>query len=289
MVVSSIQFGDITQSTCCFVNSTGGASADLQINLGVIGSSGPGTLRVYNNAQFGGGGIIDVEQAIGISSISGRAGANINLQHPTGRAVSIYDVITGGFGTLQVGTVTQISSISGLDASFITSAASTLSVSTINGSPVVALPYTLSGTTAGATITNRGTGAVNALTQNVFTIISEITFNIPADWLPGYSVYYDGWMLSDFDANFNSFWGVSYITNSFGTPTDLIGSTSVTANALQYSNFQQIYLTTNLIIPPTHLGTGGTITPRIYCNPTSNNHYLTIAPVNQARIGLVKD
>ena len=289
MIVSSIQFGEAVLSTCCFISNTGGASADLQINLGVTGSTGPGTLRVYNNASFGGGGIIDVEQAIGVSTITGRPGADINLEHAVGRSISIYNVNTTNFGTLQVGTITQISSISGLDASFITTATSTLSVSTINGAPVVSLPYTLSGTTANATITNRGTGAANDLTQNVFTSISQITFNIPTDWSPTDSVYYDGWILSDFNANFNSFWGVSYFTNTNPTPTDLIGSTSVTANALNYSNIQQIYLTTNLIIPPTYLASGGKITLTIYCNPTSANHYLTIAPVNQARIGLVKD
>jgi hypothetical protein len=289
MVVSSIQFGDITQSTCCFVNSTGGGSGDLQINLGQSGPTTGGILRVYNNASFGGAGIIDVEEIISISSIGGRGGADINLKHATGRAVSIYEIATGNFGTLQVGNITQISTISGLDAIFITSATSTLSVSTINGAPVVALPYTLSGTTAGAIITFFPTGPGNPITQNVFNLITQITFNIPPDWSPGYSVYYDGWILSDFQSNFNSFWGVSYITDTFGTPTDLIGSTTVTANALNYSNIQQIYLTTNLIIPPTHLTAGGTITLRIYCNPTSPNHYLTITPVNQARIGLVKD
>ena len=151
------------------------------------------------------------------------------------------------------------------------------------------LPYTLSGTTAGAIISNRATGSGNALTQNVFTLISQIAFNIPSDWSSEDSVYFDGWTLSDFNANFNSFWGVSYITNTFATPTDLIGSTSVTANALNFSNIQQIYLATNLIIPPTHLVSGGRITISIFCNPTSANHFLALPVINQARIGLVKD
>jgi hypothetical protein len=151
------------------------------------------------------------------------------------------------------------------------------------------LPYTLSGTTAGAIITNRATGSGNALTQNVFTLISQIAFNIPSDWSSEDSVYFDGWILSDFNANFNSFWSVSYITNTFATPTDLIGSTTVTANALNFSNIQQIYLATNLIIPPTHLTSGGRITIRIYCNPTSANNFLALPVINQARIGLVKD
>jgi hypothetical protein len=134
MVVSSIQFGDITQSTCCFVNSTGGASADLQINLGQSGGT-PGILRLANNFAFGLGGIIDVQEAINVSSINGRTGNDINLQHVTGHAVSIYNATTSDFGTLQVGNITQISTISGLDAIFITTATSTLSVSTINNHP----------------------------------------------------------------------------------------------------------------------------------------------------------
>lgn len=151
------------------------------------------------------------------------------------------------------------------------------------------IPYTLSGTTAGAIITNRGTGAGNVLTQNQFNLMTTITFNIPDNWTSADSVYYDGWILSDFNANFNSYWGVSYFTNTFPTPTDLIGSTTSTANALNYSNIQQIYLATNLIIPPTNLTSGGRITIRMYCNPTSSNHTLSIPIINQARIGLVRD
>jgi hypothetical protein len=168
---------------------------------------------------------------------------------------------------------------------------------TITGTPTVpiisvtqsALPYTLTGTTAGATITNRAIGSGNPLFQNTFNLISQITFKIPADWTATDSVYYDGWNLSDFAANFNSYWGVSYFTNTFATPTDILGSTTNVNNALNYSNIQQIYLPNNLIIPPTHLTVGGTITLRIYCNPTSINHYLAIPVINQARIGLVKN
>lgn len=151
------------------------------------------------------------------------------------------------------------------------------------------IPYTLSGTTAGATITNRGTGSGNALTQNQFNLMTTISFDIPDNWTTEDSVYYDGWILSDFNANFNSFWGVSYFTNTFPTPTDLIGSTTSTTNALNYSNIQQIYLATNLIIPPTNLQAGGRITIRMYCNPTSVGHFLSIPIINQARIGLVRD
>lgn len=150
------------------------------------------------------------------------------------------------------------------------------------------IPYTLSGTTAGAIITNRSIGSGNPLPQNQFNLMTTISFNIPDNWTSADSVYYDGWILCDFDRNFNSYWGVSYFTNTFPTPTDLIGSTTVTANALNYSNIQQIYLATNLIIPPTNLTSGGRITIRMYCNPTSINHFLSLPIINQARIGLVK-
>jgi hypothetical protein len=151
------------------------------------------------------------------------------------------------------------------------------------------IPYTLTGTTAGAVIVNLGTGAANSLVINTFTVISQITFNLPSVLSATDCIYYDGFNFSDFDSNFNSFWGISYITNTFATPTDILGSTTNTANALQFSNFQQVYLPTNLIIPSTHLTGGGTITLSIYCRSTSNNHYLTSSPINTARIGIVSD
>jgi hypothetical protein len=167
-----------------------------------------------------------------------------------------------------------------------------LTVSSINGQqyiPSVFANYTLSGTTAGAVITTKGTGATSSLTQNVFTSTSQITFNLPSVLGPTDSVFYDGFSLNDFQANFNSFWGVSYYTNTVSTPTDILGSTTSTVNALNFSNQQQIYLPLNLIIPPTNITAGGTITLTIFCNPTSTNHYLTIPPINTARIGIVSD
>ena len=151
------------------------------------------------------------------------------------------------------------------------------------------IPYSLTGTQAGAVIVNRGIGAGNALIINTFTIISTITFNLPATLNATDAIYYDGFNFCDFDANFNSYWGVSYITNTFSTPTDILGSTTITNNALNYSNIQQVYLPLNLIIPQTHLTGGGTVTLRIYCRSTSSNHYLTVAPTNIARIGIVSN
>jgi len=149
------------------------------------------------------------------------------------------------------------------------------------------LPYSLSGATANAVITNLGIGNLFPMTQNVFNLMTTITFNLPSVLGATDGIYYDGWWFGDFDANFNSYWGVSYTTNTFATPTVLIGSITTTANAITISNVQQIYLPLNLIIPPTHLVGGGTVTLKIYCNPTSSNHYLTLVPVNTARIGIV--
>jgi hypothetical protein len=168
---------------------------------------------------------------------------------------------------------------------------SLVGVSSING---VAYPppggfYTLSGTTAGAVIVNRATGAGNPLTQNVFTNVSQITFNIPPGWTATNSVSYDGYAFFDFNANFNSFWGITYYTNTVATPTDILGSTTATANALNFPNNQQIYLPLNLIVPPTNLSAGGTITLTFFCNPTSINHYITADPTNIAKIAIIRD
>ena len=168
-----------------------------------------------------------------------------------------------------------------------------IGLSTINGSAYIpgggSVSYVLTGTTMGAVITTYPTGSGNALPSNTFTNVTRITFNIPPNWTGTESVFYDGWVLYDFSANFNSFWGVNYYTNTVPTPVDILGSTTVTANALNYSNIQQIYLPLNLIIPPTSLTVGGTITLTMYCSPTSTNHYLTIPPVVNARVGVALD
>lgn len=152
-----------------------------------------------------------------------------------------------------------------------------------------AIPYTLTGTTGGGVIVNRAIGSLNPFPLNTFTVATTITFNLPAILNATDSVYYDGWCLYDFFGNFSSFWGVSYFTNTFATETDILGSTTTSANALNFSNIQQIYLPLNLIIPPTNITAGGTVTFKIYCNPTSINHYITITPIINARIGVVKN
>jgi hypothetical protein len=155
--------------------------------------------------------------------------------------------------------------------------------------PPNATPYTLSGTTAGAITVFAPIGNTNPFPQNIFTLVYQVTFNLPVVIGATDSLYYDGYLFSDWVANFNSFWGVSYATNTFPTFTDILGSTTDTNKALQFSNFNQIYLPLNIIFPPTHLTSGGTLTLKVFCRPTSINQYLTAIPTKIARIGIVSD
>jgi hypothetical protein len=138
-------------------------------------------------------------------------------------------------------------------------------------------------------IVDRAIGSGNPFTQNVFTNASQVTFNIPPGWVSTNSVSYDGYAFFDFQANFNSYWGITYYTNTNLTPVDLIGSSTTTTNALTYTNVQQVFIPLNIIIPPTSLTVGGTITLTFFCNPTSINHYITVTPTNIAKIGIVRD
>lgn len=234
-------------------NIYGTSASDLTISTVGGGSQifiyGPASTR----QNFGNDGIIEFNYN-GTSRVLIDANANMGITN----------------GSLQVSSITGVSSINGV-------------------SYISAVPYSLTGTKGGGVISNRTIGSGNPFPSNTWTIATTITFNLPAVLSPTDAVYYDGWTLYDFSANFNSYWGVSYFTNTFATPTDILGSTSNTANALTFTNIQQIYLPLNLIIPTTHLVGGGTVTLQIYCNPTSTNHYITIPPINNARIGIVID
>jgi hypothetical protein len=246
------------------------------------GLAPPANLSLNGRTTLSGTAYVDINNANTISFDAGGSGALSGVQTINGSA---YPPASGG--------VASLNSIAG--AVSLTATQATVIISP--GAPtatdinlyVPSAPYTLSGTTAGAVIVNRPIGAGNPFTQNVFTNASQITFNIPPGYIPTDSVSYDGYAFFDFQANFNSFWGISYITNTFATPTDILGSTSITANALTYSNIQQIYIPINIIIPPTHLTAGGTITLTFFCNPTSINHYITSTPTNTAKIAVVRD
>jgi hypothetical protein len=152
-----------------------------------------------------------------------------------------------------------------------------------------AIMYNLTGITMGANITNRGTGVVNAFPATTFTLASSITFNIPPDWFSTDSVCFDGWVLYNFQANINTLWGAQYITDTYATPTDILGSTSVVGDALVFPTSQQAYIPVNLIIPPTHLTSGGTITISFYGYITTGGSYFAAAPVIAGRVGLAFD
>ena len=233
---------------------------------------------------------------IGVSSFNSATGAidllaadGIDIQPITSTS---FGVANTGIRSLIVGATTinntGVTLVEGTNIELIPSGGNTI---TINNTQSLnsAIPYTLTGTTGGGVITNRAIGALNPFPQNIFTVVSTIQFNLPATLNASDSVYFDGFGLYDFFANLNSYWGVSYFTNTYATETDILGSTTTPANALNFSNIQQIYLPLNLIIPPTHITSGGTVTLKIYCNPTSANQYITITPINNARIGIARD
>jgi hypothetical protein len=230
--------------------------------------------------------VLPAPSGAGVSSLIGGTGA-LTMSINSGTAS-----LVGNDVQLDIAYPTAVDSLNALTGAVnLTSPNSSVGIN-VNGQDIeltTPLPYSLTGTTAGAVIVNHPIGAGNTFPQNNFSLVAEITFNLPAVLAATDGVYYDGYLFTDWQANFNSFWGVSYNTNTFPTFTDILGSTSTTANALQYSNFNQIYLPMNIILPPTHLTSGGTATLRVYCNPTSNNHYLTTTPINLARIGIVSD
>ena len=152
-----------------------------------------------------------------------------------------------------------------------------------------AYAYNLTGTTINAIITNRGTGIINAFPATTFTLATSITFNIPPNWGATNNVYIDGWVLYNFQASINTFWEARYITNTYATPTDILGSTSVVADALSFPTSAQVYIPVNLVIPPTHLTAGGTITLSFYGSITTGSNYFAAAPVVAGRVGLALD
>jgi hypothetical protein len=236
----------------------GARNGDVLLNIGINVST---TGRVMTFAQVSGA---NVGKIIGLDSINDIPITSLNNPNLT---------------------------VSTLTAANYVSTPSLLGVSSINSLPVSyynsGAAFNLTGTTLAASISTFATGSGNPLTQNVFTNVSRITFNIPPNWVAGTSVYYDGLVFYDFDANLNSYWGVNYFTNTNTTPVDILGSTTSTINAITESNVAQFYFPLNIIIPPTSLTVGGTITLTVYCNPTSANHYLTLTPVINARVGIV--
>lgn len=246
------------------------------------GLAPPANLSLNGRTTLSGTAYVDINNANTISFDAGGAGALSGVQTINGSA---YPPASGGVASLN-SIAGAVNLVAGTDilVSNASPTAQDITIEVIN-----VLPYTLTGTKGGGIIVNRPIGSGNPFPQNTFTVATTITFNIPTGLTATDGVFYDGYILYDFNANFNSFWGVSYYTNTFPTPTDILGSTTTTANALNFTNIQQIYLPLNLLIPNTHIVAGGTITLQVYCNPTSINHYITITPVITARIGRVDD
>jgi len=162
--------------------------------------------------------------------------------------------------------------------------------------------YSLVGTTISAVITNpKGIGNGNAWTQNTWVLASVITFKIPPAYVAGDGVFFDGWLLYNFQAGafLNTYWGVSYITNTYATPTDILGSTTTPADSLYFPSSSQQYIPVNILIPydapnpppaQANLTAGGTITLSVYgyCASGGTN-YLSVAPVVAGRVGIALD
>ena len=128
---STILLGDPQASTSAyFFHDANATNARVDLYLGNYLTT-PGEFRIFNDSQFLAGGILSVQQIKGVSTLQADNGELNLVPGNTGSNVSIKDV-AGGFGGLQVARITQLSSIYGLDSVFITSATSTLSVSSIN-------------------------------------------------------------------------------------------------------------------------------------------------------------
>jgi hypothetical protein len=246
------------------------------------GLAPPANLSINGRTTISGNAYVELNNVSTLNFEVGQAGAITGLSTINGVA---YPPASGGVASLN-SIAGAVNLVAGTDI-LVSNGSPTAQDITIDVINVI--PYTLTGTKGGGVIVNRPIGSGNPFPQNTFTVATTITFNIPTGLTATDGVFYDGYILYDFNANFNSFWGVSYYTNTFPTPTDILGSTTTTANALNFTNIQQIYLPLNLLIPNTNIVAGGTITLQVYCNPTSINHYITITPVITARIGRVDD
>ena len=274
------------------------ASTDGSVTFDTLTT--PGTIDIQATPVVSGvTSIAAMSGAITLSSSDGTitivpGGGDINLICPTAASASSAAIAAGLAAAAAQGTAdTALANAATADGKAVaaqgTADTALANAATADSKAVSALSYNLTGTTIAGVISGWPIGSGNPLPQNTWSVIATITFNIPPEYALGDCVYYDGWFLADFQANFNSYGGITYSTNTNPTETDLIGSSTTTANALNFSNIQQIYFPVNLIFPPTHLTAGGNITIRTYINPTSSNHYITATPQIMARVGLTKD
>ena len=193
-----------------------------------------------------------------------------------------------------LGSIQTLSSIVANLSTFNTASISSLTVSSINGFDPPWAMYSLTGATINATITNRGTGSSNAFPTATFTLATTVVFNVPPNWSSSNSLVYDGWVLYNFQlaTSINAYWGVRYTTPSMPTPpayVDILGSTTVVADALTFTNTNQVYLPVNIILPPTYLTAGGNVTLSFYGYVTTVGHYFSVPPVVNGRVGVALD
>jgi hypothetical protein len=169
-------------------------------------------------------------------------------------------------------------------STFNTASVSSATISSINSLPIATPVYNLLGSTMSSVITNKPVGENFSSLQ--FNLATTLQFSVPPTWKPNNSVFYDGWALYNLSATaVNTFWGVSYITNTYGTPTDILGSTTASNAALNYPNASQVYMPVNIVIPPTHLSTTGTITLSYYVYVAVAGQNFAAVPIVNGRVG----
>ena len=152
------------------------------------------------------------------------------------------------------------------------------------------LQYILSGTTIGGVITNLPNSTT--WTQNTWTLASTIQFNVPPNWSAGQYVCWDGWALYDFTTNNTNYWCVYYVTTTQPVEQPLLGAKSL-ANAIANipNNNSQMYFPMNVLVPPTFITAGTTISLRVYgyTTATTGTVQFSQTPVINARVSITLD
>jgi hypothetical protein len=213
-----------------------------------------------------------------VTSVGGKTGA------PTFAAGTGIDVSGGATNadpiTISNTGVLSVSAGTGMSASTTTGVATVTSISR---------QYTLGGATVGGVITyTQASGSLNQWTSSTWTLMNTIQINVPAGWVAGQSVGFDGYEYINWDSNTTSYYTIYYVTPSQATEQSLIGDrTAGFTDAIYGNNSGQAYLPLNLSIPPTYLASGQTITLRVYGYVTAALHYMVSNPLIDARVNIV--
>jgi len=288
--LSKTLFNTLTSETSVFTPAVRAMDGNSAILLPNIGVDGVNTLKIntFANAitisagEATGGGTLRPLTLTGshlIVQSDGALGSTGQVLGSDGTGKVVWQFVPGN-----VGNSTDSASLT--DTLWAYAKQAEIDAQTGIANALKAVSYNLTGTAINATITNRGTGGGNAFPATTFTLATSITFNIPPDWGATDNVYLDGWVLYNFQNTFNTYWGASYTTNTYATPTDILGSTTVIGDAIVFLNSSQVYIPVNLIIPPTHLTAGGTINISFYGYVTVGTAHFSVAPVVAGRVGL---